>query len=91
MKVCPTNVIQPTMLEAGLEGLWSPVLKTGMSYCEYKCKMCMEACPTEAIEKMTLEAKQNVKIGLAHITRTGACHGHMQCHVLCVRSIAPAQ
>jgi ferredoxin len=67
MKVCPTNVIQPTFLEAGLEGIWSPVVKTGMSYCEYKCKMCMEVCPTEAIVNMTLGDKQKVKIGLAHI------------------------
>jgi len=69
MKVCPTNVIQPTLLEAGLEGLWSPVLKTGMSYCEYKCKMCMEICPTSAIVKMTLEEKKKVKVGLAHIDK----------------------
>jgi MauM/NapG family ferredoxin protein len=69
MKVCPTNVIQPTMFEAGLEGLWSPMLKTRMSYCEYKCKMCMEVCPTEAIVNMTLEDKQEVKVGLAHIDR----------------------
>jgi len=73
MKVCPTNVIQPTMLEAGLEGLWSPVLKTGMSYCEYKCMMCTQVCPTEAIRKIsTLEEKQKVKIGLAHVD-TGRC------------------
>jgi MauM/NapG family ferredoxin protein len=71
MKVCPTNVIQPTMLEAGLEGLWSPVLKTGMSYCEYKCMMCTQVCPTEAIRKMSsLEEKQKVKMGLAHVDRS---------------------
>jgi ferredoxin len=72
MKVCPTNVIQPVMLEAGLEGLWSPVVKTGIGYCEYKCNMCTSVCPTEAIAKLTLEQKQKVKIGLAHVDK-GRC------------------
>jgi MauM/NapG family ferredoxin protein len=70
MKVCPTNVIQPVMLEAGLEGLWSPVVKTGVGYCEYKCNMCTQVCPTEAISKLTLEQKQKTKIGLAHVDKS---------------------
>jgi len=69
MKVCPTNAIQPAMLEAGLEGLWSPVLKTELGYCEYKCKMCMQVCPTDAISELSLEDKQKVKIGLAYVDR----------------------
>lgn len=67
MKVCPTNVIQPCMLEGGLEGLWTPVLKTGFSYCEYKCSMCTEVCPSEAIRPLSLKEKQEIKIGLAEI------------------------
>ncbi len=69
MKVCPTNVIQPAMLEAGLEGLWSPVLKTEKAYCEYKCSMCTQVCPTGAIKSLTLPQKQAVKIGMAHVDR----------------------
>jgi formate hydrogenlyase subunit 6/NADH:ubiquinone oxidoreductase subunit I len=67
MKVCPTNVIQPTMLEAGLEGLWSPVLNMRMGYCEYKCAMCSQVCPTGAIRPLALEEKQRFRIGLAVI------------------------
>jgi MauM/NapG family ferredoxin protein len=69
MKVCPTNVIQPSMLEGGLEGLWTPVLKMGFNYCEYKCSMCTQVCPTEAIRPLSLEEKQVMKIGLAHIDK----------------------
>jgi MauM/NapG family ferredoxin protein len=69
MKVCPTNVLQPAMLEAGLEGLWSPVAKMNVAYCEYKCTMCTQVCPTEAIQPLTLEKKQTVKIGLAHVDK----------------------
>jgi MauM/NapG family ferredoxin protein len=72
MKVCPTNVIQPIMLEAGLEGLWSPVVKTQIGYCEYKCNMCTQVCPTEAIRKLSLEEKQKVRIGLASVDK-GRC------------------
>lgn len=70
MKVCPTNAIQPAMLEAGLEGLWSPVLKTEKAYCEYKCTMCTQVCPTGAIRLLPLAEKQTVKIGLAHVDRS---------------------
>jgi len=70
MKVCPTNVVQPVMLEAGLEGMWTPVLKQELGYCEYKCNMCTQVCPTDAIMKMTLEEKQKAKIGLAFVDRS---------------------
>ena len=69
MKVCPTNVVQPVVLEAGLEGLWTPVLKHELAYCEYKCNMCTQVCPTDAITKMTLEEKQKMKIGLAFVDK----------------------
>jgi MauM/NapG family ferredoxin protein len=70
MKVCPTNAIQPVMLEAGLEGMWTPVLKQELAYCEYKCNMCTQVCPTGAIRKMPLEEKQKVKIGLAAVDKS---------------------
>jgi ferredoxin len=69
MKVCPTNAIHPTLLEAGLEGLWSPVLKMKIGYCEYECTLCTQVCPTQAIKKLTVEEKQQVKIGLAFIDK----------------------
>ncbi|HLA26919.1 MAG TPA: 4Fe-4S binding protein, partial [Syntrophales bacterium] len=34
MKVCITNGLQPTLMEAGLEGIWSPVLVPRLGYCE---------------------------------------------------------
>jgi len=57
MKVCPTNAIQPTLLEAGLEGLWTPTLKMRVGYCEYNCVLCSQVCPTGAIWKITEEEK----------------------------------
>ena len=69
MKVCPTNAIHPAALEAGLEGMWSPVMKMTIGYCEYECTLCTEVCPTGAIRPLTVAEKQKIKIGLAYIDR----------------------
>ena len=69
MKVCPTNAIHPTWLEAGLEGLWSPVFKMKIGYCEYECTLCTQVCPTHAIKELAVEAKQQVRIGLAFVDK----------------------
>jgi len=65
MKVCPTNGLQPTWHEAGLEGVWTPMLVSRLGYCEYECNLCGRVCPTEAIEPLPLEVKKKVVIGLA--------------------------
>jgi polyferredoxin len=70
MKVCPTGGLQPTLIEAGIEGLWSPKLVPKVGYCEYECNLCGQVCPTEAIQPLPLEEKKEVKIGLAVIDTT---------------------
>ncbi len=40
VKVCPTNAIQPSLTQAGLEGLWTPVLDMRFGYCELNCTLC---------------------------------------------------
>src|SRR5581483_5864646 len=69
MKVCPTNAIQPAVLEGGLAGLWAPVLKMKLGYCDYECNLCSQVCPTHAIELLTLEQKQQIRIGTAFFDR----------------------
>ncbi|RJR21701.1 MAG: 4Fe-4S binding protein [Nitrospiraceae bacterium] len=72
MKVCITNGLQPAFLESGLEGLWSPVLVPIIGYCEFRCTLCGQVCPTGAIQRLSLEDKIRVKIGLAMIDK-GRC------------------
>jgi len=72
MKVCITNGLQPTLLEAGLEGIWSPLLVPRLGYCEYRCTLCGQVCPTGAIKRLRLEEKAKVKIGLAMLDK-GRC------------------
>jgi len=57
MKVCPNNALQPTLLEAGLDGIWTPVLAARIGYCEPSCVLCGQVCPTGAIWEFTSEQK----------------------------------
>jgi formate hydrogenlyase subunit 6/NADH:ubiquinone oxidoreductase subunit I len=72
MKVCITNGLQPTLLEAGLEGIWTPLLVPTTGYCEFRCTLCGQVCPTGAIERLGLQKKTKVKIGLAMLDK-GRC------------------
>ncbi len=83
MRVCPTNIIQPAGLEAGLEGLWTPTLnfRVGTSGCQLNCIACSHVCPTAAIRPITLEEKHGreafadvgpIKLGCAFVDR-GRC------------------
>jgi polyferredoxin len=82
MKVCPNNSLQPTLGEAGLEGLWSPTLVPRIGYCEPSCVLCSEVCPTGAIWQITPKEKgwvvgvgqqsQPIRLGTAFYDR-GRC------------------
>jgi polyferredoxin len=83
MRVCPTNIIQPATLEAGLEGLWTPLLnfRVGTSGCQVNCIACGNVCPTSAIRPLSLEEKLGrgqfeprgpVRLGTAFVDR-GRC------------------
>ena len=72
MKVCITNGLQPTLLEAGLEGIWTPRLIPRIGYCEYRCTLCGQVCPSGAIQELSLDDKVNVRIGTAMIDK-GRC------------------
>jgi polyferredoxin len=57
MKVCPNNALHPSLSEAGLEGLWTPVLVPRIGYCEPSCVLCSQVCPTGAIWEITQAEK----------------------------------
>jgi polyferredoxin len=70
MKVCPNNALHPAFFEAGIEGLWTPILIARIGYCEYSCVLCGQVCPTGAIQKITEKEKMGagqppIKIGTA--------------------------
>jgi ferredoxin len=78
MRVCPNNALHPTLLESGLEGLWTPILIARIGYCEPSCTLCTQVCPTGAILELTVTEKVGDKdtppnrIGTAFFDR-GRC------------------
>ncbi len=81
MRVCPTNIIQPATLEAGLEGLWTPLLnfRVGTSGCQLNCIACGNVCPTTALRPLSLDEKLGrgkfeecgpVRLGTAFVDRS---------------------
>jgi len=69
MRVCLTNGLQPTLFEAGIEGMWTPRLVSRVGYCEYSCTLCGQVCPTGAIASLDRVFKRKVRIGTAVINR----------------------
>ena len=77
MKVCPNNALHPAFFEAGVEGLWTPILIPRIGYCEHSCVLCGDVCPTGAIQKIDEKQKQGIdqkpiSIGTAFFDR-GRC------------------
>ncbi len=69
LKVCPSTGLQPALDEAGLEGLWTPVLTPRVGYCDYGCTACGQVCPSQAIPKLPLEEKRQQVLGKASVNR----------------------
>jgi MauM/NapG family ferredoxin protein len=76
VNACPTSALQPSLLVAGLEGLYTPVLVPRHGWCEPSCTRCGQVCPTGALARLTPETKgwtrggssgggERVKIGTA--------------------------
>jgi polyferredoxin len=70
MRVCPTSGLQPALGEAGIEGIWTPVLKPRLGYCDYACAACGHVCPSGAIPKLGLAEKRTQVIGIAVVDRS---------------------
>jgi len=77
VEACPTGFIQPAALEAGIEGLWTPVGNARAGACEYDCIRCTRVCPSRAIETMTPDEKKRFKIGTAVVDRS-LCFTHAE-------------
>lgn len=81
IRVCPTNVLQPALLTAGIEGLWTPILNNKLGSCELNCTLCGQVCPTGAIQSISIEEKTGVGPYAAQgPVRTGtAFYDHGRC------------
>lgn len=69
LRACPTNGLQPSWFDNGVEGLWSPELIPRIGYCDYGCTICGSVCPSGAIKQLDEAAKNLTVIGLATVDR----------------------
>ena len=65
MKVCLKNALYPAAYQAGLEGIYTPLVIPRLGYCEYNCTLCGQVCPTGAIPSLPVEGKRREVIGKA--------------------------
>lgn len=70
MRACPTNGLQPALSEAGPEGIYTPMLVPKTGYCEYYCSLCTQVCPTGALRRLTIEEKNQIKLGTAWVNKS---------------------
>ncbi|HNS50517.1 MAG TPA: 4Fe-4S binding protein [Anaerolineae bacterium] len=67
VRACPTQGLQPCLLEAGFQGWMTPRLVPRLGYCDYGCTACGQVCPTGAIPGLPLDQKRRARIGLAAV------------------------
>jgi MauM/NapG family ferredoxin protein len=67
VRACPTQGLQPSLFEGGVQNLFTPRLVPRLGYCSFRCNACGQVCPTGAIPKLELVVKQHTTIGLARI------------------------
>ena len=65
VSACPTHVLQPALLEYGVEGLLKPRLDYTSAFCLFECTRCIEVCPDDALSLPDLATKQVTQIGVA--------------------------
>jgi MauM/NapG family ferredoxin protein len=69
VRVCPTQGLQPSLFEGGVQNFLTPRLVPRLGYCNFGCNACSQVCPTGAIPPLALEEKQHTPIGLARVDR----------------------
>ncbi|MFO7789727.1 MAG: 4Fe-4S binding protein [Bacteroidota bacterium] len=69
VNVCPTDVLQPAVLQYGYRGLMQPRLDNHAGYCNYECTLCGDVCPTGAILPISTQEKKLTQIGRARFVK----------------------
>lgn len=72
VRACSTSggCLQPSLAEAGIESMLTPIAVMREGYCEFNCTLCGQVCPTGAIHELPLEEKKTRKMGLALINHS---------------------
>ncbi len=96
VSACPTQVLVPSFLHYGLDGILQPHMDYATGSCTYECVLCSQICPNGAILPLTTDVKKTVQVGKAKFikdecvvvkkkTNCGACAEH--CPTKAVRMV----
>lgn len=66
---CPTEVLQPGLLDYGLTGIFQPKMDFTSGFCLAGCTVCGEICPTGAIFALEKEERNIVQTGIARYVK----------------------
>ena len=87
VSACIANVLQPSLFEYGVSGVFQPRMDYRSGYCNYDCTACGDVCPSGAILPLEKEQKKLTQLGIAKFvkdncivntehTDCGACSEH---------------
>ncbi len=65
VRACPSKIIHPDIGSVGLTGLLAPVVRYEKKYCREDCIACTRACPTGALQPLSMDQKRAYVIGEA--------------------------
>jgi ferredoxin len=63
ISLCPTQVLQPSIMHYGLIGFLQPRMDYITNFCKYDCVLCTEVCPSGALQKTLLDNKKSIQLG----------------------------
>jgi MauM/NapG family ferredoxin protein len=89
IKACPTNTLQPATFFDGFNRLYTPKVVPRIAGCEEKCTLCGYVCPTGAINKLTVDEKKFVRIGIAIVDRHRCIAWEQNKHCLVCDEVCP--
>ena len=90
---CPTDVLQPSLIGYGVDGVLMPHLDFSRGYCEFDCNLCSRVCPNGAISPITIAQKHTLQLGTVELDEDlcvsytknedcGACIEHCPTHAI---------
>ncbi len=87
IRTCPSKIIHQDTGQAGFAGLLAPAVRFEKEYCVEECNACTKACPSGALQNLSLNQKHGYIIGEAMLDAS-LCflvRGVNDCDI-CVRS-----
>ena len=64
ISACKNHVLRPS---SDLEHFMQPYMSYENGYCRPECTACSQVCPAGAIKPVSVEQKQTIRIGVAHV------------------------